>query len=164
MTGVRVARSTDGDLRPRLGERAGQARREQIDDQVLRETARVLRVSQTELDPSTGLFDLGMDSLMAIELRSRLEKVFDLKLPATLTFNYPSVKAIGGYLGSQLIAAEDDSPDAADRMRQAAEADQRPAMPLTDATADPDRVPAELDDLSETELANLLSRTLAEWR
>ena len=43
---------------------------------------------------STGLFDLGMDSLMSVELKRRLERGAGQPLPSTLTFNYPNVGAL----------------------------------------------------------------------
>ena len=65
-----------------------------------------------------GLFDMGMDSLMSVELRHRLERATGLTLPATLTFNYPTVNAlarfIDGHLQSQsrTPAAAPDTPSA----------------------------------------------------
>jgi NAD(P)-dependent dehydrogenase (short-subunit alcohol dehydrogenase family)/acyl carrier protein len=45
-----------------------------------------------------GMFDLGMDSLMAVELNRSLEAGTGLRLPSTLTFNYPTIRAMAGYL------------------------------------------------------------------
>lgn len=52
------------------------------------------------------LFELGMDSLLAVELRNRLNAATDRSLPATLTFEYPSVEAIGEFLAGELLAEE----------------------------------------------------------
>jgi hypothetical protein len=53
---------------------------------------------------------LGLDSLMALELRSRLERCSGLSLSATLALNYPTLRALGNYLASRL----DISLDAAE--------------------------------------------------
>lgn len=44
-----------------------------------------------------------MDSLGAVELRNTLETQFSLDLPATLTFDYPTISALAGYLASHLM-------------------------------------------------------------
>jgi acyl transferase domain-containing protein/NAD(P)-dependent dehydrogenase (short-subunit alcohol dehydrogenase family)/SAM-dependent methyltransferase/acyl carrier protein len=49
-----------------------------------------------------GLFEMGMDSLMSVELRKRLERGIGRSLPATLTFNYPNIAALAAYLQREL--------------------------------------------------------------
>ena len=56
-----------------------------------------------------GLFEMGMDSLMAVELKSLLEKDTALSLPSTLTFNYPTIGDLAGYFMKQL-SLEDPPP------------------------------------------------------
>ena len=41
---------------------------------------------------------MGLDSLMAIELRNRLTSLLGRPLSATLTFNYPTVEALAAFL------------------------------------------------------------------
>src|SRR5690606_2077603 len=49
---------------------------------------------------------------MSVELKGRLEKRFGEKLPATLTFNYPTITAVSEYLGQRAEAvAEAGSVD-----------------------------------------------------
>ena len=52
------------------------------------------------------LMEAGLDSLGAVELRSELAAAFDLDVPATLTFDYPSIAALGAYFSSRLQAAQ----------------------------------------------------------
>ena len=49
-------------------------------------------------DPHVPFFDAGMDSLMAVELRRRLERALGLSLPATVSFDYPTVARMTDYL------------------------------------------------------------------
>jgi acyl carrier protein len=62
------------------------------------------------MDPSRppglrdGLTDMGMDSLMAVELRNRLEAGAGRSLPATLAFEHPTIEAISTYLGEVLLS------------------------------------------------------------
>ena len=48
------------------------------------------------------LHDIGLDSLMAVELRNALSRAVERSLPTTLLFDYPSIKAVSLYLASQL--------------------------------------------------------------
>ncbi|RRR73825.1 MAG: SDR family NAD(P)-dependent oxidoreductase, partial [Candidatus Viridilinea halotolerans] len=74
---------------------------------------RVANLAQTALmhvlglatppDEQTGFTDLGMDSLMALELRRRLEEELGQPLPSTLAFEYPSLLALTEYLCSSVL-------------------------------------------------------------
>ncbi|MBR8834203.1 MAG: SDR family NAD(P)-dependent oxidoreductase [Stigonema ocellatum SAG 48.90 = DSM 106950] len=50
------------------------------------------------IDPQQGFFDLGMDSLTAVELRNRLQTNLKCSLPSTLTFKYPTIETLVDYL------------------------------------------------------------------
>jgi acyl transferase domain-containing protein/acyl carrier protein len=63
-----------------------------------------------EIELEQGLFDMGMDSLMAVELRGRLERSLGVPLPSTLTFNYPSINALTGYLLGEVLLQLDSQP------------------------------------------------------
>lgn len=54
------------------------------------------------------LSDLGLDSLMAVELRSLLSAGLALErsLPATLVFDYPTIAALTGYLAEEVWPSE----------------------------------------------------------
>ena len=46
------------------------------------------------------LMEAGLDSLGSVELRSQLEKLLDMQLPATLMFDYPSMSAMAAFIAS----------------------------------------------------------------
>ncbi|MBM3851836.1 MAG: SDR family NAD(P)-dependent oxidoreductase [Verrucomicrobia bacterium] len=54
-------------------------------------------------DPRQGFFALGMDSLMAVELRNRLARAFARRLPATLAFDHANIEALADYLASAVL-------------------------------------------------------------
>jgi 6-methylsalicylic acid synthase len=88
----------------------------------------VMKLAETQIDIGKPLTELGLDSVMTVAVRRRLEKQFRLQLPATLLWEYPSVAAIADYLRSQLRA---DQPDPAEVMPSVAvEAAEQPAEVL----------------------------------
>lgn len=73
--------------------------------------AKVLRLPRGEVGPRERLFDLGVDSLLAVELKKRLEAALELRLPPTLLFDYPSVETLTRYLLAELPADEAAAED-----------------------------------------------------
>jgi phthiocerol/phenolphthiocerol synthesis type-I polyketide synthase B len=54
------------------------------------------------LDPSTGFFQSGMDSLMSVTLQRALSDSLGESLPASVVFDYPTVEALADYLATLL--------------------------------------------------------------
>lgn len=68
-----------------------------------RELAAVLGMADVSRVPSRqGFFEIGMDSLMTVELVRRLEASLGLKLPASLAIDYPNMEALADYLSTRL--------------------------------------------------------------
>jgi hypothetical protein len=93
-----------------------------------------------------GLFDMGLDSLMAAELKERLQQSLGVPLPATLTFNYPTIEALVDYVLS----------DALDFDSAATQKETSPIPEPAQVLSQDD--PS--DDLSEDELSALLMKKL----
>jgi acyl carrier protein len=62
----------------------------------------VLKLDDQRLDIQRPLGEYGLNSIMGLELRHRLEREFALRLSATLIWNYPSVAAMAGHLRARL--------------------------------------------------------------
>jgi len=72
---------------------------------VQQQVRRVLRLANSsELDCARGFAQMGMDSLMAVELRNSLQATLGKSLPATIAFDYPSVEKLAGYLGKTVLS------------------------------------------------------------
>jgi acyl carrier protein/NADP-dependent 3-hydroxy acid dehydrogenase YdfG len=137
-----AGRARADDAGPSLAERLegvpADARHDRLVEFVRGEVAAVLQQGDAQaIPPDTGLFDLGMDSLMSVELRRRLERGAGRSLPSTLTFNYPSVAALAGFLERELAGARDGEKAAAP-----------PPVP----SAPPPPAADDLDSLSDDEL------------
>ncbi len=83
-------------------------RKQELLARVLREAAAVLGLSSsTALDPERPLRELGLDSLMAVELKNRLNHLTALSLPATVAFDHPTASALAELLAQRLFGAEE---------------------------------------------------------
>jgi len=81
------------------------------------------------LDPDRPLGELGLDSLLAVELKNVLGSEVERRLPATLTFDYPTLAALTDHLLDLLsptvdpVGADPVSRSGAARQTEAADAD-----------------------------------------
>ena len=97
----------------------------------------------SDVDPRQGFFDMGMDSLMAVELRNRLEALTGKPLHASVIFNYSSVAALAGHIGFGLEGME------------------APGQSIRAQEPDADEVTQALADISDAEAEKLLMQELA---
>jgi acyl carrier protein len=58
--------------------------------------------SADEVDPAADFVALGLDSVMGMEVKSALESDFGLNLPASLTFDHPSISKITAFVDGRL--------------------------------------------------------------
>lgn len=119
-----------------------------LTSEVAKQVAHVLRTSAGNLDAQRPLGELGMDSLMSVELMNRLELCFQISLPQTTIVPGVSVAHLAGTLLKTLdtppACADRDgtAPGAADSLvpnaRQAATDDHSPAPWLATPSAQPE--------------------------
>jgi len=124
-------------------------RRELLERFVREQIARVLRLEPERIGGGTPLRSLGVDSLMGLELRNRLEAELGLTLPATLIWTYPHLTALTKHLGSRLEIPWNDG-----KVRS-------PAPPVRDDAAEEGMTAEDIAGLSNEEKEALLNTTLA---
>jgi acyl carrier protein/NAD(P)-dependent dehydrogenase (short-subunit alcohol dehydrogenase family) len=125
--------------------------------QMLRDTlAAVLGFgASVELGPREKYFELGMDSLLSVEFRNRLQQTFAITLPATLAFDYPTIETLAEHIDA-LLAEHFRSSDSSDS-NGSNDSDRSDGSGRSH-----DSTPEELDALATDEIARLLAAELSE--
>jgi len=103
------------DLAAALPRASGPAERQRlVESHLQREVARVLGLSVSRLDVNQPLSTLGIDSLMAVELKNRIESELNVAVPLIRVIQGPSVAELAALLLS-LLAGVDPSLEAPPR-------------------------------------------------
>jgi acyl transferase domain-containing protein/NAD(P)-dependent dehydrogenase (short-subunit alcohol dehydrogenase family) len=127
-------------------QRAAPGRRHTLMRNFVRETSfRVLGLIEANGPAdNTPLSEVGLDSLLAIELRSVLGKSLEVALPATLLFDHPTIEALSGFLLREMceIQAPSKKQNISDRP--------------TDRVVERPEMLAEIAELSDAEVEILI--------
>jgi myxalamid-type polyketide synthase MxaE and MxaD len=99
----------------------------------------VLKLAPSRLDTRRALGTMGLTSLMAMELRNRLEALAGRPLSATVAWNYPTIDALVGFLAQEAPSGV-------------------PPAPLPDAAAAIVEAVAPTAEMTDDDVADLLRR------
>jgi len=99
--------------------------------------ALILEIAPDAVDSGQPLQEMGLDSMMAVELRNRLQQEFGMDIPATLLFDHPSIDRLTSYFKREVLGSTYESAVKSE--------------------------PA-LEEISEHEMAELLARELESVR
>ncbi|MGH3823938.1 MAG: SDR family NAD(P)-dependent oxidoreductase, partial [Pseudonocardiaceae bacterium] len=80
----------------------GPARLAHLEAYLTQEVRAVLHMEAAFVDRQTPFASLGVDSLMALELRNRIEAECGVRLPATVVWTYPCVAQLAGALAERI--------------------------------------------------------------
>lgn len=108
------------------------------------DVAKILRIAEERLNPKVSLIRLGLDSLMAVELKNRIESEFGVRLPTAKLLQGPSMMELAEWLRAEIRAS--DMPDTSS---------------ASEAVA-PSAMTVDVDQLSDAEVASMLDEILAE--
>ena len=133
---VRTARD---EIFAEAGERERMARLTAIVRDVIADT---LGITDSRIEVERPLGTLGMDSLMAIRIRRRCERLFDMTLPATALFSYPTIASFSEFLAERIALAEPTADDASQATNAVADAVMVPSVPALDTLSDDDALAA----------------------
>ncbi|MHB1327306.1 MAG: SDR family NAD(P)-dependent oxidoreductase [Gemmatimonadales bacterium] len=142
---VSVASPAGGNIRARLGEVASDQRLPMLIDHLRGQLGQVLALDLAAVDADRSIVELGLDSLMAMELRNRLESQLKLAVPVADLLEGPTLRRLATIV--------------ADRMQLGADTDRE-----ADVDDEAARLLQQIDELSEADLDAQLTRLLAEQR
>ena len=92
---------------PLLEKTPREARRQRLESHIRELVVSVMgRNGFTSGDDDPSFFELGMDSLMSLDLRNRLQTELDRTLPSTVALEYPAVRDLVDYLIADVLPAE----------------------------------------------------------
>jgi len=154
---VAVADGGASDIVQRLQDAAPDDRQDMMVAFLREQVRRILGLpSIDQVDPYTALSEMGMDSLMAVELKNALDEAVGKNLPATIAFEYPTIDALAGYLLTDVLPLTSESSEDTSETTS-------PEAPETTAESEDEIALPDLDDLSEEELEALLMEKLDDF-
>ncbi|MCA0456386.1 MAG: type I polyketide synthase [Chloroflexi bacterium] len=106
--------ASEPSLRSRLEASTTAERRDVLVAAIREQVEKVLGLNASHnIGLRQGLMEMGMDSLMAVELSNRLKALTGQSLPTTLAFEYPTIHALADYLEQNVLSDLMTEPEAA---------------------------------------------------
>ncbi|MEW6735025.1 MAG: type I polyketide synthase [Acidobacteriota bacterium] len=119
----------------------GRQRRLMLETYLKEQIAQVLKLSPTRIDPNKPLGALGLDSLMALEFRNRLEASLAQPFSTTMVWNYPTIVALATHVASKIGV------------------DLEPTT-VTEHDADLEKILRDIEQLPDSEVKKILAQDL----
>ncbi|AGT09197.1 type I polyketide synthase [Paracoccus aminophilus] len=103
---------------------------------------------ESPIDHDTGFVELGLDSIMAIDLRAQLNHALDHDLPATVAIEYPTVAQLAEFIAETGLGQIEPAPAAA--LAQT-------TTPIKTQTATPTPSQPDTENLTDRSMSDLLA-------
>ena len=133
------------DLLRRLDQASATGRRELLVDFIGREVAIILGFeADFKPNPQQGFFEMGMDSLTSVELKSRLESGLGKALPTTMALEHPTMESLAAFIDKEILEAPASASP----------------IDATKESVEPAVEEKELENLSREKLLSLLAQEL----
>ena len=130
-----------------------QERRELLVTHIRSQIAKVLGLKvPRQIGLRQSLFDLGIDSLMAVELRNLLQSSLGCSIRSTVLFDYPTLEELVDFLGSDVLSVE--FSNTSDLNLEAVERESNSS----------DRLKDELKEMSQDEITDLFAQEIAKLK
>ena len=110
-------------------------------------------LGEPTVDLEQGFEDMGMDSLMSVDLRSRLQSTLDVSLSSTFAFDYSNIQEVASFLFEKLFA---ESESESESVRASPGVD--PSADAVSKSTDTSMVPVVDEDDVDPALAEELKR------
>lgn len=137
---------TEPELLTLLKATAPEERFNVTNDYLSDKVSRVLGLSdQHSIDIEKPLKEMGLDSLMAVEIKKAVDLAIGRNLSATVVFNYPTIADLSNYLLSDVLQMTSE-----------------PEPKTEEDSEEPDELLADIADLSDEEAERLLLKKLSE--
>ena len=117
-----------------------------VEHHIKHEIARILGVVAGQVSPVRSLQEMGLDSLMLLELRNRLDATLGIHLSSSILWRYPTLRALATHLVATLNASKADTKTSTPQ-----EEEKEKALPSEHSIA----------DLSDKDLLDELRQELA---
>ena len=120
MCGAAAEEAAEIDLKALLAECSPEEARDRVTGLLVEEVARIMKLAIDRVEPQRPLAELGMDSLMAVELRLAVEQRFGISIPLLALSEGATLTAMAGRivrgLGGDGDAQADEKTQMAERI------------------------------------------------
>ncbi|MDP2901743.1 MAG: SDR family NAD(P)-dependent oxidoreductase [Methylovulum sp.] len=100
-------------------------------DMLKEELSQILLVNKEKIDPNHSMYDIGLDSLMGVELMIAIEARFDVQIPVMALSEAPTLNKLAGRLITQLRGDSAAQPETADTLANINDLSQRHGSAVT---------------------------------